>query len=142
MVEFSRSIEIEKIVKTKMGEVDISADDSECQKLENRFGFLKIEDLSLKGVIVHLSGTSTYRFKGVLRAKLTQACVQTEKPVDEMIEEPIEILLARHIADHTENDEEFLEDVEKIEAGFVDFGEVVAQYLSLAADSYPLCKEF
>jgi hypothetical protein len=140
MVEFSRSIDVEKLVKTKKGEVDISANPSECEALEKRFGFLKVTNLSLQGTIVHRTGTPTFRFKGVLKALITQSCVQTEKPVDEIIEEPIEILLSRHVND--DNEDEILEDIEQMEGGFVDFGEVAAQYLSLSADPYPLCKEF
>ncbi|MBP9753255.1 MAG: hypothetical protein KBD31_05585 [Proteobacteria bacterium] len=138
MIEFSRRIEIEKVVKTLDGVVDIFASDEECEKLKNRFGFLKITSLSLKGVIKEREYGKTFRFKGVLTAEIIQKCMETEKPVEESIEEKIEILLTYKMKD----DVDYLEDIEEIDSGFVDFGEISSQYLSLSASPYPLCKTF
>lgn len=138
MVEFSRKIDIGKILRSQCGRVDIEATEGERGALSERFGFIDIRRLTLEGNVSEKRGRG-YLFKGVLSASISQACVQTQKPVLEDIEESVEVFLVYKLS---EDEGDYSFDEELIEAGCVDFGEVAAQYLSLFCDPYPLCKEF
>ncbi|CAO5683123.1 MAG: hypothetical protein HEEMFOPI_00855 [Holosporales bacterium] len=138
MIEFSRRVDVEKLVKQQNGDVDIAATEEECQRLQNRFKFLKIKNLSLKGIIKARDDAKSFRFKGVLKSEIEQECMETQKPVEELIEEKIEILIAYKIEDETN----YSIDIEEIQDGFIDLGEIASQYLSLSASPYPLCKTF
>jgi hypothetical protein len=138
MIEFSRKIDIEKQLRAQNGDVFIEATEDERKALQERFGFLDILNLSLRGRISQKQGRG-YLFKGAVQASFIQACTETEKPLSEEIDEPIEVFLVYKL---NENEDDYTHDEEKIENGCVDFGEIASQYLSLSSTSYPLCKAF
>lgn len=131
--EFERRINIEELVSTKQGKVDITATQEECDALAERFEYELIENVRFFGTVTKNENDTTYTFNGKLNA--TVRPFDDDDTIAEKIEldEEIEILLSDTI---DEDDEELEGDIELIEDGFVDFGEIAAQYICILSDPF------
>jgi hypothetical protein len=131
--EFSQIIDVPHCLKSQKGHVRIEAKKEECAKLAERFGYDEISYLSLEGDITPKEGTDMYSFKGVLKSSVTlhlEDLQHTEKVV-----ETIEVIFAPNNSKLEERMEEIDFDIEPMEFGKVDLGELAAQYLFLLLDS-------
>lgn len=140
-IEFSRVIDVPKIVKTQNGQIAIEASAEECSKLSDRFGFEKIESLSLKGEITPQQGSDMFDFKATLESKVG-VIDNTGKNVFETICEDIHVILAPDNDKLEQRMDDIDIDIEPMDFGKVDFGELAAQYMFLLVDSILLEDQF
>jgi hypothetical protein len=131
--EFSQIIDVPNCVKSKKGQVRIEAKKEECAKLAERFGYDAISHLSLEGEITPQESTDMYNFKGVLKSSVTLHLEHLQHT--ENVEEIIEVIFAPNNSMIEERMEEIDFDIEPMEFGKVDLGELAAQYLFLLLDS-------
>lgn len=139
--------EIERIVDLdRMGPagtaLEIVASDSERAALARRFGFLGLPSLSARVTVDRRPGGQVV-VEGRLRGRLIQACVLTLDPVTQDLDDAFRIVFKRELAD--ERDPASGETVlsaqpdapEPLAGNLLDVGEIVAEQLSLSANSYP-----
>lgn len=131
--EFSQIIDVPNCLKSKKGLVRIEAKQEECAKLAERFGYDNISYLSLEGDITPLDSTDMYNFKGTLKSSVTLHLEHLQHT--EVVEEDIEVIFAPNNSMLEERMEEIDFDIEPMEFGKVDLGELAAQYLFLLLDS-------
>ena len=119
----------------------ISATKEECQAIAERLGALDLKALEARFKIIQEEDPSCFIISGKLHAELTQNCVVTLLPVDEVVDEAMSIKV--RLEEHPEEHEEFTlepgegEDIEYAPHAKVNVGELVVQYLALAMNPYP-----
>ena len=149
--EWSFSIDPTHVLKG--GEVyDFEASADQCKALKQRFGVIAVEHAKAQFKAKPTQGGHVLHVAGTLQAKVVQACVVSEAPVEQTIEEHFEGWFADpdnivsfkkarrdkamqageelQIAEEHEDPEPFID-------GMIDVGELAAQHLSLALDPYP-----
>lgn len=138
--EFSRPFNTERLTQDSREE-RIKANEAELAALAKRFGILGLESLSATITLSRMPDQqAVIMVEGHLSANVTQACVVTLEPVPEKVEEDFETLFAppayveRWLKEHPEDD---LDAPEPLDRGYIDLGEIVAQYLALALNPYP-----
>ena len=135
--EFSRVVTLSKSDADKTYE--FKASEAECENLAKRFNLVALECFSAS---ILLSRRKGLKVEGKLTAAVTQVCRVTLQPFSSQVEDQFSTTLLPH-AKRKEFDpeEEFNpadEDIEYLsEDGSIDFGELLAQYLSLALDPFP-----
>ncbi len=75
-----------------------------------------------------------------MTAAVTQRCVVSLEPVDADIDETLQIRLVTEEQEQTSAELDLHpdeEDVEVVDAGLIDLGDICVQYLALALDPYP-----
>lgn len=135
--EFSRPVRIDTL-DTAPRAMSIAADESERIALARRFGLVEIALLEADAAVSR-NGEIVIA-EGVLRAEVVQSCVATAKPVPARIEEPFRILFQPPPTAGPDEEIELGEgdmDVVFYEGAAIDFGEAVAETLSLGLDPYP-----
>src|SRR5215510_6591821 len=137
-LELSRPLALDRVGTTQHRE-EITATDKERAALAQRFGLLSLDTLtasfSLKRVRRDL-----VRVKGRVSADLVQACVVTLDPVPARIDERFEVDFLEGVQPAVadlELDSEAAEAPEPAPDGWIDLGELAAEQLGLAIDSYP-----
>lgn len=140
LVEFSRPFNTERLQMDVRTE-NISANESELAALKSRFG---LQDLTALAAQVRLQRMpdepAVVMVTGRVTGAAVQRCVATLEPVPENVAEDFETLFAppayvdRWLKDHGEDD---LDAPEPLDNGYLDLGELVAQYFSLALNPYP-----
>lgn len=137
MTEFSRLYRLDALPGEPRN-VHVEADPAEREGLAARFGLVAVDalaaeaQLSRRGEAVVAAGT--------LRAKVTQSCIATADPVDQLVEEAFRIEFRPPPDGRTDEEIELGEeelDVVFYEGGTIDLGEAVSQTLALALDPYP-----
>jgi uncharacterized metal-binding protein YceD (DUF177 family) len=135
--EFSRVFKLDELDE---GEIpfDLSANEEERAALAKRFELPAIESLRASGTLKRLRG-GRVRLRAALRADVTQTCVVSLDPIDNRIEEDLEILFepARGRSDDSEIAFDPDSDREPLIGDSLDVGEVVAEEFALALDPYP-----
>jgi uncharacterized metal-binding protein YceD (DUF177 family) len=111
----------------------------EREALARRFGLVSLD--MLEGNLSLVREGETVTLTGTLRARATQSCVASGRPVPAVIDEPIALRFCPAPVD-TAPDEEVDLDEGEMEVIFhdgavIDAGEAVAQSLALALDPYP-----
>lgn len=137
-LEFSRPLDLEHICSDK-GHQHISATPEECLNLAKRFGIRAINRFSCRVSVVECQGhLGGYDLEGVVEAEITQSCIATLEDVPQEIQTNFSVLVLEpskqkelYPGQEDEEDIEFLED------GVLDVGEIAAQYLALAIDPFP-----
>jgi uncharacterized metal-binding protein YceD (DUF177 family) len=91
-------------------------------------------------------GGGRFRVSGRVKARIGQTCVVTLDPIENEIDEPIDVVfappdqipqLADLVDDDADSDEEVPDPPEPIENGMIDLGRVATDALFLAIDPYP-----
>lgn len=131
--EFSQIIDIPSCLKSQNGHIRIEAKKEECAKLAERFGYDEILYLCLEGDITPKESTDMYSFKGELKSSVTLH-LENLKHTENVVEE-IEVIFAPNNSMLEERMEEIDFDIEPMDFGKVDLGELAAQYLFLLLDS-------
>ena len=138
--ELSRPLRADHVPLGGMKEHIVAAP-AERAALAARFG---LEDLARLEAFLDIDRAQDGMFsvKGRIEAQITQSCVVTLEPVISEIHEPVRVLFAPPnlvknkkdggVSDIAEDD-----DLEPIENGRIDLGELVAQILAGAIDPYP-----
>lgn len=119
----------------------IVARPSERQALAERFDLIELSSLEATLNVDHASD-GMVKVTGVIMARVVQKSVVTLEPVTTAITEKLEVLcIPPHLmtgkADAMHRLDAEDTDIEPIENGKVDLGELVCQHLSLALPLYP-----
>jgi uncharacterized metal-binding protein YceD (DUF177 family) len=139
MSELHRPFEIAAIPDAGRA-VDIAATPEECAAIAERLGLVALRDFRVKGRLgVRRRGRGA-SFEAHLTATVTQSCIVTLEPVEAAIDEEIAVRLLSE--DEAQVQEELdidaeEDDIEIVEGGVVDVGDLCVQYLALALDPYP-----
>lgn len=115
----------------------ITATPVETADIAERLGVEAAADLYGDGVLTVKGGKNTVReavIEGTARAKLTRICVASLAPLEERIDAPFRLRLARAL---TEDDAASDEDIDLLEGEDVDLGDLIVQQIALAMDPYP-----
>jgi uncharacterized metal-binding protein YceD (DUF177 family) len=136
--ELSRPVRIDTLGETPRT-VEVEASPAEREALARRFGLVEIAELAAEAALLR-KGVEV-EARGRLHARVTQACVATDEPVEAELDEPFEILF-RPTPAEAKADEEIELDAAEMDVVFydgssVDIGEAVAETLSLSLDPYP-----
>jgi len=140
--EFSRPVRVDRVEKTDRP-LHLTASVEERAALAERFRILEIGRLEAD---VHLRRQAGGRVVVAVdcEADVLQSCVVTLEPVAGRIAETFEVVVdpQAEARDDGEGDEivvdaELDEDIEPAPNGWLDIGEVIAQYVALALDPYP-----
>lgn len=132
--------------------LSISAGEEARKNLARRLQVISIEKLEAELTVMREQGTPLFRVRGNLAASLTQPCAITFEPLSVVVRDEFEswygnpgevvsLVKARHdkVAKSANVEIEMLaeeDDPEPIVDGYMDLGELVSQYLSLAMDGY------
>ena len=136
--EFSRTIRVDTLTG-KARSHSIGADEKERAALAERFGLAAIERLSAEADLKRIGDEVTA--VGTLSAAVVQTCVATGDAVAQEVEEEFKIVFRPHREPAGAEEEIELKegelDVVFYEGLNIDFGEAVAETLSLSLDPYP-----
>ncbi|WP_419896614.1 YceD family protein [Roseomonas sp. USHLN139] len=111
-----------------------TATPAECAALAKRFDIPAIHAFSVELQLEHERG-GTIRCRGQLKAQVVQSCVVTLEPVEQAVEEAVDLRILPPGRDATD-DPEGPDEIET-ERGSIELGEPLAEQLSLALDPYP-----
>ena len=134
--EFSRPLRVADLPNSGLSFKE-TASTEERAALAARYGARAVKRFAVEGTL--RPEEAGWRLCAVVRARVTQTCVVTLGPVDQMIEERVERLylpgapdpdLAADLADDAEDPPEPL-------GRFIDPGEAAAETAALALDPYP-----
>ncbi len=138
-LDFSLDVsELEREPKT----FDLAATDAQRAALAERFGLIDLA--SLEGVMsVHDAGPDTgVMVRGTLKASLTQRCIASLEPVDELLDTKFELTLVDpEMADRMDEEGVYLDEnapeYDALEGDSILLGEILAQTLSISMNPYP-----
>ena len=137
--EMSRPLRIEKISPNGVEEI-ILASERERKALAERFDLIDIKSLEAKLFVSPERAGLNFAVKGKVMAEVVQRCVVTLEPLPSTIEQNIHVHYSAPEflvgGGATERDMEE-DDMEPIENGIIDLGELAAQHLGLGLDPYP-----
>jgi hypothetical protein len=137
---FSRPVDVSGL-GTGERIVEIKADADEREALAGRFGLADLACLSASVSISRVRSPGMVCLHARLVADVVQSCVVTLEPVPAHIEDRFELLFAPVETPAAQS--EVVVDVlgedppEPLVDNIIDAGEIVAEYLALALDSYP-----
>ena len=108
---------------------------AELAGLADRFGFVELSGLEVAVEIARV-GPDAWDVTGRLQARLVQPCIVTGDPVPETVDFALE---ERYVRATDEDDEVVvgLDDSEPLVDGCIELGEMVAQSLVLAVNTWP-----
>lgn len=139
MSEMQRIIDIGALTDSGRA-VDFVASPEECAAVAKRLGLMAVRDLRVLGRLDPIRKGRATRFTARMTAGVIQSCVVSLDPVDAVIDEDLQIRLVTEEPQQSsaeldlEPDEE---DIEVVNEGLVDVGDICVQYLALALDPYP-----
>ncbi|MFM1813861.1 MAG: hypothetical protein RLZ98_556 [Pseudomonadota bacterium] len=112
----------------------------DCDELAGRLGIVACKSLTLDVLIAPLH-RGRYRVSGMLHARVIQSCIVSLDPVEQAIDEPVDVefwppdqISVVHEGEHEIVDGD---DPEPIEAGFILLGRLVFEIVSASLDPYP-----
>ena len=136
--ELSRPLPLERI-GPQGAEMTIEASAAERAALAERFGLIRIDDLRARVTLAWVGGNRRLRLKAEIHADVVQTCVVTLDPVENTVDETVEILF--EATDDAETVREVVlaasDDAEPLPGDPLDVGEVVAEEFALSLDPYP-----
>jgi uncharacterized metal-binding protein YceD (DUF177 family) len=131
-VEFSRALEVARVPKLGSHE-KLSADAKECAALAQRLMVPAIHSLTAELKVKPWRGGGL-KVSGDLKADLDQESVVSLQVFRSTVIFPVERYFLNTLA---ADDNESEADIDQIENGVIDLGEVVAETLALELDPYP-----
>ena len=141
---WSVPIAVEKIPETGLHR-DIEADRAAREAMAEAAGVREILSASASIDVTPDSG-GRFHVVGRVRARIGQTCVVTLDPIENDIDEPIDLILAPPeqipaladlVDDADDSDAEVPDPPEPIENGMIDLGRLATDALFLAIDPYP-----
>jgi uncharacterized metal-binding protein YceD (DUF177 family) len=124
---------------------DIEADEATRAAMAEVAGLRQVVSASGSFDVIPAGG-DRFQVTGHVRARIGQTCVVTLDPIENDIDEPIDLIfappeqipvLADLADDAAESDEEISDPPEPIENGMIDLGRLATDALFLAIDPYP-----
>jgi len=131
--EFSRPLRL-ALVGPEGRAVTLEATGAECAALAQRFGIPGIAAFACELRLTPEPGGTVLAI-GRFRAAVTQTCVVTLEPVDQVVDAPVALRFLPEGEEPAEGPEEI--DAIATENGAADLGEALAEQLALALDPYP-----
>ena len=139
--EFSRRINICQYAEERET-FHISATSEECHQLAQRFGLNALNYFEATLSFLKSSNPNLYPLKAQLSASVEYFCIKTLEPFEENISEIVYFTAESSLSETPQESVVLTQEDDIIEPldseGFLDVGEVVSQYLSLALNSYPV----
>jgi len=124
---------------------DIAASQSECAALRALAGLRELSDVRAAFDLRH-AGRGRVHVTGRVTARVGQICVVTLDPIDNLIDEAIDLLFApedqvaaiiKAMEDAAETDGEVPDPPEAIAGGMIDLGKLATEALFLGINPYP-----
>ena len=141
--EFSRRYNV-PLLSAEGKKISLKANSEECQKLAQRFGLVSLEKFESEIFFTPPLRPNLYPITAHFKANVTYQCCVTLEPFKDHVEEHISFEASDAPCSKDmkpENDIILKEDEEIVEPldsdGFLDLGEIMAQYLGLSLDLYP-----
>ncbi|HEX8574072.1 MAG TPA: DUF177 domain-containing protein [Allosphingosinicella sp.] len=137
MNEFTRLYRLDALSDEPRA-VGIEAGPAEREALAARFRLVALDSLAAEAQISRQGDVALAA--GLVRARVTQACIATSEPVEQEVEENFRIEFRPPPDSRGEEEIELGEeelDVVFYEGGAIDLGEAAAQTLLLGLDPYP-----
>lgn len=144
-IPFSYPVDVSVLPKSGHP-VDARSDEESREKLAAEFDLLEVRAFELTGKLRRWKSNGA-RFIGELKADVLSACVVTDEPVLQKIEEKIELSFlpegSRLLKPEQFEDGELVLDVEAEDppemftGNMIDLGAVATEYFSLALDPFP-----
>lgn len=114
----------------------LAPDADRCAAMANELGIDGLSKLTFEGQI-RAEGGDGWALTGRLRARVTQPCVVTLKPVRTMLDEQVERRYSPHLAAPEGDEVEMPDDALEPLGQFIDLGAVMIEELALALPEYP-----
>lgn len=136
--EFSRPVRLDR-VDSEGTAMEIEATATEREDLAQRFGLVAIERLRASVELKWLRNRSRLRLQARLDTHVVQSCVVSLEPVEESIDQEVEIFFEPAPVGAPEREVvlEVSDDAEPLSGDSLDVGEIVAEELALALNPYP-----
>lgn len=124
---------------------DLEADEAVRKAIAEVGGLREVLAASATLDVTPMSG-GRYQVEGRVRARVGQTCVVTLDPIENDIDEPIDLIfappeqipeMADLVEEAAESDVEIPDPPEPIENGVIDLGRIATDALFLAVDPYP-----
>ena len=134
--EFSRLLPVDRLGCQALSQT-VTAMPEECDRVAAR---LRIEAVSgLAGEFSLRCGVASglYEATGTARATVTQLCVVSGEPFTTEVSTPVTVVFSDGPVSEELEEAEGWDDIEQIDNGMIDLGELTVQYLSLSLDPYP-----
>ena len=141
---WSVQIAVEQIPDTGLHR-DLQADQAVCEAMAELAGLREILSASASLDVTPERG-GRFHVTGRVQARIGQTCVVTLDPIENEIDEPIDLIfappdqipeLADLVDEAAESEEEVPDPPEPIENGMIDLGRVATDAMFLAIDPYP-----
>ena len=121
--------------------VEFEADDTQRNALAELAGLRDVIEASAAFDLTHVAGGGIHAI-GLVRGLVGQTCVVTLEPVDNGIEEPVDVIFMPEGAvvaapSPAEDDDEIPDPPEPIVGGRIDLGKLAMDMLFLGIDPYP-----
>ena len=132
--EMSRIVELRELT-TKPKKMQWHATKEECAALAERLNILSVDDLNAS---VTIQKNDLIQVSGSFTAHVKQACVVSGEPVAQTVEDSFEEFFCQQSRHETPIDIDMdSPDIEVVEDGRIDVGELVVEYLILGLDPFP-----
>lgn len=135
--EMSRPVEAGKVPLHGL-ELTIEARPQERAALAERFGIPEVRSLRADVRIEPAAGG--FQLTGHMKAEVVQTCVISSQPVEQTVDEAVQLRFAPAVEESEEEEVELAEgdlDVLPLDGDVMDVGEAIAETLALALDPYP-----
>ena len=138
--EFSYIVDVRQIPSAGMT-LDIQADEVQCRALANRFNIPSVNKLSAKVNLMNIN-KDRVRVKGTFEAQVEQICVVSLEKFMQKVQDQFNVIFSQEENPSLKLNEVDLdmaddEDIEFLENGKIDVGELISEYLSLSLDPFP-----
>lgn len=114
----------------------LEAKPEECAALARRFGILAVNNLKAE-LSLRLGPGGSALAQGRFQAEVVQACIVSLKPIEQRIDEPLNLRFLPEGKEPQDDTDPDMPDEIPTEGGSIDLGEAIAETLSLALDPYP-----
>ncbi|MFC3168207.1 YceD family protein [Paracoccus fontiphilus] len=114
----------------------LTPDDERCAAIAAELGISALSKLTFEGDI-RAEGGDAWALTGRLRARVTQPCVVTLKPVRTMLDEEVERHYSPHVSTPEGDEIEMPDDTLEPLGQFIDLAAVMIEELALALPEYP-----
>lgn len=136
--EMSRPVSIHRLPEDGLS-LDIEADIAECEALATRLDLVALRSLKASLRVSQHGSPEVFAVEGELEARLVRTCVVSLEPFESVTWLPFQRLFTTgEVPDETEiTIDPALLDLEPLEGGKLDVGEIVVEELAVNLDPYP-----
>ena len=132
--EMTRIVEV-RALSQKPKNMEWEATSDELDAIAKRLNVVEVKDLK---VSLQIEKKNLIKVSGQFTAHIVQRCVVTMEPIEEKISDVFEDFFGEHKRHALPVDIDMeAQDVEAVENGRIDVGELVLQYLVLGVNPYP-----